>query len=122
MSKALKVEPNEMLDLIDDITQSMRMNYYPPCPQLKNVIGLKPHSDANALTILLQVNDTEGLQIIKDGQWISIKPLLNALEKQISIVWWSSDSSEICPVISTGLLSFLLQGPHRYNFFHRIFI
>jgi isopenicillin N synthase-like dioxygenase len=78
MFKALKVEPNEMIDLIDDITQSMRMNYYPPCPQPENVIGLNPHSDANALTILLQANDTEGLQIRKDGQWISIKPLPNA--------------------------------------------
>jgi len=78
MSKALKVEPNELLNLIDDITQSMRMNYYPPCPQPENVIGLNPHSDASALTILLQANDTEGLQIRKNGQWISVKPLTDA--------------------------------------------
>ncbi|XP_024640297.1 protein SRG1 isoform X2 [Medicago truncatula] len=78
MSKALKVEPNELLDSIDDITQSMRMNYYPPCPQPENVIGLNPHSDAGALTILLQANDIEGLQIRKDGQWISVKPLTDA--------------------------------------------
>ncbi|XP_058775670.1 protein SRG1-like [Vicia villosa] len=78
MEKALKVESNEMLEIFDDITQSMRMNYYPLCPQPENVIGLNPHSDAAALTILLQANDIEGLQIRKDGQWITIKPFTNA--------------------------------------------
>ncbi|KAI5437388.1 hypothetical protein KIW84_023483 [Lathyrus oleraceus] len=78
MEKALKVEPNEMLELFENINQSMRMNLYPPCPQPENVIGLNPHSDAEALTILLQANDIEGLQIRKDGQWISITPLTNA--------------------------------------------
>lgn len=78
MEKALKVEPNEMLELFENINQSMRMNFYPPCPQPENVIGLNPHSDAGALTILLQANDIEGLQIRKDGQWISITPLTNA--------------------------------------------
>ncbi|CAK8567161.1 unnamed protein product [Lathyrus sativus] len=78
MEKALKVEPNELLEVFDDITQSMRMNFYPPCPQPENVMGLNPHSDAGAITILLQANDTEGLQIRKDGQWISVKPLANA--------------------------------------------
>jgi isopenicillin N synthase-like dioxygenase len=78
MEKALKVEPNEMLKVLDDMIQSMRMNYYPPCPQPENVIGLNPHSDAGLLTILLQANEIEGLQIRKDGQWISIKPLTNA--------------------------------------------
>jgi len=78
MAKALKVEPNEILELFEDGGQEMRMNYYPPCPQPENVIGLNPHSDAGALTILLQANDIEGLQIRKDGQWISVKPLTNA--------------------------------------------
>ncbi|CAJ2648258.1 unnamed protein product [Trifolium pratense] len=78
MEKALKVELNEILESFDDINQSMRFNYYPPCPKPENVIGLNPHSDAAALTILLQASDIEGLQIRKDGQWISIKPLTNA--------------------------------------------
>ncbi|KAI5436400.1 hypothetical protein KIW84_022761 [Lathyrus oleraceus] len=78
MEKALKVVPNEMLEVFDDISQTMRMNYYPPCPHPENVIGLNPHSDAAALTILLQASDVEGLQIKKDGQWIPIKPLNNA--------------------------------------------
>ncbi|KAK7324483.1 hypothetical protein VNO77_28059 [Canavalia gladiata] len=54
------------------------MNYYPPCPQPEKVIGLTPHSDGVGLTILLQVNEVEGLQIKKDGMWVPVKPLPNA--------------------------------------------
>lgn len=78
MVKALGMEPNEITTLFEDGYQTMRMNYYPPCPQPELVIGLNPHSDACALTILLQVNDMEGLQIRKDGKWIPIKPLPDA--------------------------------------------
>ncbi|XP_019460641.1 PREDICTED: protein SRG1-like isoform X3 [Lupinus angustifolius] len=78
MTRALKMEPNELLKLFEDGGQSMRMNYYPPCPQPEHVIGLHPHSDAEVLTILLQVNEIEGLQIRKDGMWIPIKPTSNA--------------------------------------------
>ncbi|CAF2114943.1 unnamed protein product [Brassica napus] len=79
MGEALQIKPEETEDLFgDDMLQSMRMNYYPPCPEPHQVIGLTPHSDAVALTILLQVNEVEGLQIKKDGKWVSIKPLPNA--------------------------------------------
>nr|AFK45789.1 unknown [Medicago truncatula] len=78
MSKALKIQKNELLEFFEEGGQSMRMNYYPPCPQPDKVIGLNPHSDGTALTILLQLNEIEGLQIKKDGMWIPIKPLTNA--------------------------------------------
>ncbi|XP_027361943.1 protein SRG1-like [Abrus precatorius] len=78
MTKALKIQPNELLEFFEEGGQAMRMNYYPPCPQPDQVIGLNPHSDAGALTILLQANEMEGLQIKKDGMWIPIKPLSNA--------------------------------------------
>jgi len=54
------------------------MNYYPPFPEPEKVIGLTNHSDASALTILLQLNQVEGLQIRKDGMWIPVKPLPDA--------------------------------------------
>ncbi|XP_057494276.1 protein SRG1-like [Actinidia eriantha] len=63
--------------------QSMRMNYYPPCPQPDLVIGLTPHSDAVGLTILLQLNEVEGLQIKKDGMWVPVRPLPNAFTVNI---------------------------------------
>lgn len=78
MGKALKMDEKEMSMFFEDDVQSMRMNYYPPCPQPEKVIGLTPHSDGSALTILLQLNDVEGLQVRKDGMWVPVKPLPNA--------------------------------------------
>lgn len=78
MAKALGVEANYMRELFDQGTQIFRMNYYPPCKQPELVIGLNPHSDPVGLTILLQVNEMEGLQVRKDGRWTPIKPLNNA--------------------------------------------
>lgn len=78
MARALNMDSEEMRDLFSDGVQSMRMNYYPPCPQPDMAIGFTPHSDADALTILFQLNETEGLQIQKDGKWIPVKPIPNA--------------------------------------------
>ncbi|KAF5475232.1 hypothetical protein F2P56_007062 [Juglans regia] len=78
MAKALRMEAREMRELFEEGWQGMRMNYYPPCPQPELALGLKPHSDSVGLTILLQVNEIEGLQIRKNGMWIPVKPLQNA--------------------------------------------
>ncbi|WOG86152.1 hypothetical protein DCAR_0205353 [Daucus carota subsp. sativus] len=78
MAKALQMNPEEMEVLFEEGMQSMRMNYYPPCPQPEQVIGLTPHSDATGFTILFQLNEIDGLQISKDGTWIPIKPLPSA--------------------------------------------
>ncbi|KAI3931557.1 hypothetical protein MKW92_011159 [Papaver armeniacum] len=80
MERALQMETRVMAELFDGGRQSMRMNYYPPCPQPEHVIGLSPHSDAMGLTILLQLNEVDGLQVRKrkDKIWVPIKPLPNA--------------------------------------------
>ncbi|XP_038883133.1 protein SRG1-like isoform X1 [Benincasa hispida] len=86
MAKALKMDSSEMRELYEEGMQSTRMNYYPPCPQPELVMGLNNHSDASAITILLQVNEVEGLQIRKDGKWIPVKPLSNAFVVNIGDV------------------------------------
>ncbi|PIN04394.1 Iron/ascorbate family oxidoreductase [Handroanthus impetiginosus] len=78
MAKALNMKLEEMKAFFEEGYQSMRMNYYPPCPKPELVTGLCPHSDAAGVTILLQVNEMEGLQIKKDGVWIPVSPLPNA--------------------------------------------
>ncbi|KAJ4703755.1 2-oxoglutarate (2OG) and Fe(II)-dependent oxygenase superfamily protein [Melia azedarach] len=78
MAKALRMEPNDLKVLFEGGWQSMRMNYYPPCPQPELAIGLSPHSDASCLTILVQIGEVEGLQIRKEGIWVPIKPLPDA--------------------------------------------
>ncbi|KAI6705615.1 hypothetical protein NL676_008577 [Syzygium grande] len=70
MAKALKMDTKEMTEPFDEDRQAIRMNCYPPCPRPELGIGITPHSDATGLTILLQVNEMEDLQIRKEGKWI----------------------------------------------------
>lgn len=41
--------------------KSVRMNYYPPCVQADKAVGFSPNSDADLLTLVLQVNHVQGL-------------------------------------------------------------
>ncbi|XP_059637349.1 codeine O-demethylase-like [Cornus florida] len=70
MAKALQIDEEEVEEMFEDGMQSVRMTYYPPCPKPELVVGFTPHSDASGITILLQVNGVEGLQVRKDGFWI----------------------------------------------------
>lgn len=79
MAKNLGLHPEKFLNLFKDGVQSVRMNYYPPCPHADKVLGLSPHSDAVGLTLLLQVNQVQGLQIRRNNRWIAIKPIPGAL-------------------------------------------
>lgn len=94
LAKALKMDVEEMRELFRDGVQSMRLNYYPPCPEPDKAIGFSAHSDADALTILYQLNEAEGLQIRKDGRWVSVKPLPNAFVANIG---------DIMEIVSNGV-------------------
>ncbi|CAI9262980.1 unnamed protein product [Lactuca saligna] len=94
MAKALGIEGEEMSELFDDGVQSIRMNYYPPCPEPESAFGVSPHSDAGGLTILYQLTETEGLQVRKDRKWVSVKPLPNALVVNIG---------DIMEIVSNGV-------------------
>nr|AFK35067.1 unknown [Lotus japonicus] len=56
------------------------MNYYPPCSRPDLVLGLSPHSDGSALTVLQQAKGSPvGLQILKNSTWVPVQPIPNAL-------------------------------------------
>lgn len=60
--------------------QAVRMNYYPPCSRPDLVLGLSPHSDGSALTVLQQGKGSSvGLQILKNNTWVPVQPIANAL-------------------------------------------
>ena len=71
----LGIKPEAITKMFENCTQGIRMNYYPPCPEANKVLGLTPHSDATGLTLLVQVNGVQGLQINKNSEWVPIKPL-----------------------------------------------
>uniref|UniRef100_A0A0E0F0V7 Fe2OG dioxygenase domain-containing protein n=1 Tax=Oryza meridionalis TaxID=40149 RepID=A0A0E0F0V7_9ORYZ len=79
MAKAVGVEPKSLSSVFEGQARGLRMNYYPPCLKADKVLGLSPHTDPGGLTLLLQVNDVQGLQINKDGKWFSVNALNGAL-------------------------------------------
>ncbi|OMO51165.1 Oxoglutarate/iron-dependent dioxygenase [Corchorus olitorius] len=88
------MDPNDIITLFEGGLQAIRMNYYPPCPEPELSIGLNSHSDAAGITILLQINEVEGLQIRKNGAWIPVKPLANAFVINIG---------DIMEIVSNGI-------------------
>ncbi|KAJ0798958.1 putative flavanone 3-dioxygenase [Helianthus annuus] len=54
----------------------MALNYYPPCPQPDLTYGLPGHTDGNLITILLQ-DEVPGLQVMRDGHWVAVRPVPN---------------------------------------------
>uniref|UniRef100_A0A0D9XME3 Fe2OG dioxygenase domain-containing protein n=1 Tax=Leersia perrieri TaxID=77586 RepID=A0A0D9XME3_9ORYZ len=79
MAMNLGVDEEALLGTFKGQPQSVRINHYPPCSQADKVLGLSPHTDGVGMTLLLQVNDVQGLQIRKDGKWFAVKNLPGAL-------------------------------------------
>ncbi|CAH9101510.1 unnamed protein product, partial [Cuscuta epithymum] len=63
----------------DDIGACMRINFYPKCPQPDLTLGLSSHSDPGGLTVLLPDTDVLGLQVRKNSDWVTVKPVNQAL-------------------------------------------
>ncbi|OMO73176.1 Oxoglutarate/iron-dependent dioxygenase [Corchorus capsularis] len=80
MAKSLNIEENSFSDQFgDNPVMQVRFNFYPPCSKPDKVLGVKPHSDRSGVTVLLQDEEVEGLQIIKDGKWITVPVIPHAL-------------------------------------------
>ncbi|KAL6897366.1 hypothetical protein ACP4OV_007062 [Aristida adscensionis] len=78
IAKTLNIDPELMGDKC--VSQFLRMNYYPPCMSMpEKVLGFSPHSDGTFLTLLLEVNSVEGLQLRRKNSWIPVKPNPKAL-------------------------------------------
>ncbi|XP_027339062.1 1-aminocyclopropane-1-carboxylate oxidase 5 isoform X2 [Abrus precatorius] len=56
-----------------------KVSHYPPCPHPEFVNGLRAHTDAGGVILLFQDDKVGGLQMLKDGQWIDVQPLPNAI-------------------------------------------
>ncbi|KAM7499834.1 hypothetical protein LguiA_024248 [Lonicera macranthoides] len=78
ISESLGLEKEWIKQVLGEQGQHMAINYYPQCPQPDLTYGLPPHTDPNALTILLQHLQVAGLQVLKDGKWLAVNPHPNA--------------------------------------------
>ena len=78
ISESMGLKPSYINEYLgEDHVQTFIANYYPSCPQPELAMGLRKHSDPGALTVLLQ-DTNSGLQVLKDGQWITVKPIEGA--------------------------------------------
>jgi gibberellin 2beta-dioxygenase len=62
----------------DETTCFLRLNRYPACPFSPDTFGLVPHTDSDFLTVLCQ-DQVGGLQLMKGGTWVAVKPIPGAL-------------------------------------------
>eukprot|EP00253_Pinus_taeda_P025153 PITA_25153 len=77
ISEALGLDSDYLNTNFGNHGQSMVINYYPPCPNPDLTMGLPGHSDGSGITVLMQ-GDVDGLQILKNGKWVAVKPIANA--------------------------------------------
>lgn len=50
---------------------------YPQCPKPEAVRGLREHTDAGGIILLLQDDQVPGLEFFRDGKWVQIPPSKN---------------------------------------------
>lgn len=73
VSQGLGLERDHIEKAFGQGWQIMAANFYPPCPQPNLTLGLSPHWDNGALTLLVQ-NVVDGLQVKHKGRWVAARP------------------------------------------------
>jgi isopenicillin N synthase-like dioxygenase len=73
-------------------TSFLRLNSYPAGPSSTHDRGVHHHSDAGALTVLLE-DGTPGLQVLNNGLWHDVEPVAGALIINIGDMMqvWAND-------------------------------
>jgi isopenicillin N synthase-like dioxygenase len=114
------------LDFCGAHTSFLRLNYYPRCPSparpadrsppKEGHLGISPHTDSGALTILLQ-DEQSGLEILHDDDWYLVEPLRDALVVNIGdiVQVWSNDAYH-------AALHRVLVQPHAERFTAAFFL
>jgi isopenicillin N synthase-like dioxygenase len=71
-------EEAEEKKLIREGNQMMVVNWYPACPEPELTLGMPPHSDYGLLTLLLQDQHVQGLEIYHKSSWLPVCPIPNS--------------------------------------------
>ncbi|MBA0759255.1 hypothetical protein Gotri_022168 [Gossypium trilobum] len=78
LAQNLGIKANYFQENCSPSSSSLRMNRYPPCPYPSMMFGIIPHTDTDFLTIVSQ-DQVGGLQLKRNGRWVSVKPNPKAL-------------------------------------------
>ncbi|CAN8280183.1 unnamed protein product [Cochlearia groenlandica] len=81
--ESLGLERSYLQEEIEEGSQVMAVNCFPPCPEPEIALGMPPHSDFTSLTILLQ--SSQGLQImdLNNNEWVCVPYIEGALIVQL---------------------------------------
>lgn len=80
MAKLLGLNEDYFIGQLGDrATTYARLIYYPRCPRPDLVFGIKPHSDATVVTVLMVDDNVGGLQVFRDGVWYDVPTRPHAL-------------------------------------------
>lgn len=86
-----RLAPTYFRDLFGEPEQTLRVNYYPPCPQPELVLGLHNHTDPVVFTALLE-DQTRGLQVKNGDNWVTVDPEPDA------VVVFVGDQLQVPPI------------------------
>ncbi|KAH9602327.1 hypothetical protein KSS87_010909 [Heliosperma pusillum] len=74
----LSLKPNHLSNIRDSQAWTFVCHYYPACPEPELTLGASKHTDSSFITLLLQ-DHIGGLQVLRDNQWVNVKPRPGAL-------------------------------------------
>ncbi|XP_020202053.1 gibberellin 2-beta-dioxygenase 6 [Cajanus cajan] len=73
----LKIQPSR--SYVAESTGIVRVYRYPNSSNSNAGLGMEVHTDSSVLSILNQENEVSGLEVLKDDQWLTVKPISNTL-------------------------------------------
>ncbi|XP_044392959.1 jasmonate-induced oxygenase 4 isoform X2 [Triticum aestivum] len=100
MSSSLGLEEDYLHNAFggsDGISATMRVNYYPRCPQPELTLGLSSHSDPGGITLLLTDDNVEGTQILSNGCYRSVehRALANSDKERFTISFFCNPRGDL---------------------------
>ncbi|XP_020237028.1 gibberellin 2-beta-dioxygenase 8 [Cajanus cajan] len=79
MVKNLELELKPSKSYLAENTGMVRVYRYPHCSDTNVGWGMDAHTDSSVMSILNQDHEVSGLQMLKDDQWLTVKPISNTL-------------------------------------------
>ncbi|XP_050216352.1 1-aminocyclopropane-1-carboxylate oxidase homolog 11-like [Mercurialis annua] len=78
LSEALGLKPDHLKSIECNKGRTLVCHYYPVCPEPELAMGVTQHTDNTFLTVLVE-DETGGLQVLHDNQWVHVHPIPGSL-------------------------------------------
>ncbi|KAI4313717.1 hypothetical protein L6164_026673 [Bauhinia variegata] len=79
MAKNLDLDPETSKSFLSEETGIFRVYRYPANPNADAALGMEVHTDSSVLSILHQNDGVNGLEVLRDDQWQTVKSIPNSL-------------------------------------------